>query len=178
MNGSAATPEGRWSTFLGKVRARLGEILEEADAGLTDLIATEVIDPGPMSAAQNEVKARLFALREKIGPAWTKLEPELGDGAGDLEAQGRALETEIMQAIEVFEAQTQQKYRARLTELAHEELMERKLACSKCAAPLPEPAVKHRVENVTCTHCHALNTVRPGLAMAMLGPPKKTRVSE
>ncbi|MDP1824363.1 MAG: hypothetical protein Q8L48_14000 [Archangium sp.] len=171
---AASGVEARWSTFLGKVRARLGEILEEADAGLTDIIATEVIDPGPMSAAQNEVKARLFALREKIGPAWAKLEPEFGEHAGNLEDQGRALETEIMNAIEAFEAQTMKKYRARLTELAHEELKERRLACSKCAAPLPEPAVKHRVENVTCTHCHAINTVRPGLAMAMLGPPKKS----
>lgn len=156
------------------MRVRLGEILEEANAGLDEIIATEVIDPGPMAAAQNEVKARLFALREKIGPAWAKLEPELGDRAGRLEDQGRALETEIMNAIEVFEAQTQQKYRARLTELAQQELKERRLACSKCAAPLPEPAVKHRVENVTCAHCHAINTVRPGLAMAMLGPPRKS----
>lgn len=163
----------RWNIFLGKVRARLAEILKEADAGLDDLIATEVIDPGPVAAAQNEVKGRLFALREKIGPAWSKLEPELGQRAGNLEALGRALETDILQAMEVFEAQTQKKYRARLTELAHAELQQRKLACSKCAAPLPEPAVKHRVENVTCTHCHAINTVRPGLATAMLGPPKR-----
>jgi hypothetical protein len=158
--------ELRWTTFLGKVRTRLTEILQEADAGLDEIIATEVIDPGPVSAAQNEVKGRLFALRDKIGPAWTKLEQEL---PGELEDQGRALETEILEAIEVFEAQTQKKYRARLTELAHAELKERKLTCSKCAAPLPEPAVKHRVENVTCTHCQAINTVRPGLAMAMLG---------
>ena len=160
----------RWATFLGKVRARLGEILAEANAGLEDIIATEVIDPGPLSAAQNEVKARLFALREKIGPAWAKLEAEL---PGELEDQGRALESDILEAIEVLEAQTRQKYRARLAELAHAELAERMLVCSKCAAPLPEPAVKHRVENVTCTHCHAVNTVRPGLAMAMLGPPKR-----
>jgi hypothetical protein len=163
----------RWKTFLDKVRTRLAEILEEADAGLTDIIATEVIDPGPMSAAQNEVKGRLFALREKIGPAWKKLEAELA-GHEHLEDRGRELESEILRAIEVFEAQTTKKYRARLTELAQAELKERKLACSKCAAPLPEPAVKHRVENVTCTHCHAVNTVRPGLAMAMLGPPKKS----
>jgi hypothetical protein len=160
----------RWSAFLGKVRTRLAEILEEANAGLEDIIATEVIDPGPLSAAQNEVKARLFGLREKIGPAWTKLEAEL---PSELEDQGRALESEIMQAIDVLEAQTQKKYRARLTELAHAELAERKLTCSKCGAPLPEPPVKHRVENVTCTHCQAINTVRPGLAMAMLGPPKR-----
>lgn len=160
----------RWTAFLAKVRVRLGEILEEATAGLEDIIATEVIDPGPVSAAQNEVKGRLFALREKISPAWTRLEAEL---PGELEEQGRALEDEIMRAVEVFEAQTQKKYRARLSELAEAELKERKLTCSKCGAPLPEPAVKHRVENVTCAHCQAINTVRPGLAMAMLGPPSR-----
>ena len=168
----------RWATFLGKVRTRLAEILEEANAGLDELISLEVIDPGPVAAAQNEVKARLFALREKIGPAWAKLEAELpgeleDQGLSRAESRGRALETEIMNAIEVFETQTQTKYRARLSELAHAELEERELSCSKCAAPLPEPAVQHRVENVTCTHCHAINTVRPGLAMAMLGPPKR-----
>jgi len=162
----------RWATFLGKARARLGEILEEANAGLEEIIATEVIDPGPVSAATNEVKGRLFGLRDKIDPARQKLEAELG---AEDEEQGRALETEILRAVEVFEAQTQQKYRARLTELAMAELKERKLTCSKCGAPLPEPAVQHRVENVTCTHCHAVNTVRPGLAMAMLGPPKRPR---
>lgn len=160
----------RWTAFLARVRVRLGEILEEATAGLEDIIATEVIDPGPVSAAQNEVKGRLFALREKISPAWTRLEAEL---PGELEEQGRALEDELMRAVEVFEAQTQKKYRARLSELAEAELKERKLTCSKCGAPLPEPAVKHRVENVTCAHCQAINTVRPGLAMAMLGPPSR-----
>lgn len=162
----------RWATFLGKVRSRLQEILEEARVGLEDIIATEVIDPGPVSAATNEVKGRLFALRDKIDPARQKLEAEL---SGEDEVQGRVLENEILQAIEVFEAQTQQKYRARLAELAQAELKERKLTCSRCGAPLPEPepAVQHRVENVTCTHCHAVNTVRPGLAMAMLGPPKR-----
>ena len=162
----------RWDAFIGKVRVRLGEILEEANAGLDDLIATEVIDPGPVSAATNEVKGRLFGLRDKIDPARLKLEAELNL---DDEEKGRALETEILAAIQVFEAHTQTKYRARLTELAHAELKERKRVCSKCAAPLPEPAVQHRVENVTCTHCTAVNTVRPGLAMAMLGPPKRSR---
>lgn len=154
----------RWVTFLDKVHARLGEILEEADAGLAELIAIEVIDPGPVSAAQNEVKARLFALRDKIGPAWAKLEHEVNPA---LEAQGRELEDQILEAAEQFEARTQVKYRARLGELSAAELKDRKLACSKCAAPLPEPSVNHRVENVTCFHCHAINTVRPGLATAM-----------
>lgn len=166
------TGRQRWAAFLGKVRTRLKEILEEADAGLDDIIATEVIDPGPVSAATNEVKARLFGLEDKIDPAWKKLEAESSLDS-DLEEQGRELSSEILQAAEDFEERTQKKYRARLWELAQAELKDRKLTCSKCGAPLPEPEVKHRVENVTCTHCQAINTVRPGLAMAMLGPPKK-----
>ncbi len=159
----------RWETFLGKVRARLAEILEEAHAGLDELVATEVIDPGPVAAAENEVKARLFALREKVGPAWTKLEPELEAHHGALEEKGRALQGEIMKAVEALEVRTRRSVRARLQVLAAEELATRALKCSKCGAALPEPAVKHRVENVTCPHCAAVNTVRPGLATAMLG---------
>jgi phage FluMu protein Com len=155
----------RWTTFLGKVRARLGEILAEADAGVTELVETEVIDPGPVAAAENEVKARLFALRDKISPAWKKLEDELD---GPLEDLGRALESEILEAVEVFEQNTRKKVLARLEVLAAEEKKARKLSCTKCGAPLPEPAVQHRVENVTCPHCSALNTVRPGLATAMV----------
>jgi hypothetical protein len=164
----------RWATFLGKVRTRLQEILEEADAGLDEIIATEVLDPGPYSSAVNEVKARLFALEDKIDPAWKKLEAETRLDS-DLEDQGRALGSEILQAAEDFDERTQKKYRARLWELAQEELKTRKLNCSKCAAPLPEPEVKHRVENVTCPHCQAVNTVRPSLAMAMLGAPSSSQ---
>lgn len=158
----------RWTTFLAKVRARLHEILEEAHAGMDDIIATEVLDPGPISAAENEVKARLFNLREKISPAWAKLEAELGDELAHLEAQGRQLESDILRAIEALERRTRAKVIERLEALAAEERATRTLKCAMCGGPLPEPAVQHRVENVTCTHCDAVNTVRPGLATAML----------
>lgn len=158
----------RWEVFLAKVRARLREILEEATAGLEEIIATEVIDPVPVSSAESEVKARLFALRDKIDQAWSKLEPELGDDSHHLEAKGRALGDEILREAEAFEARTRRAVLARLEVLAAEERSTRRLACSKCGAPLPEPAALHRTDNVTCPHCAALNTVRPGPAMAML----------
>lgn len=156
----------RWATFLGKVRARLAEILEEAHAGLDEIVATEVIDPGPISAAENEVKARLFALAEKIDPAWSKLEPEL-EGEAGLEAQGRQLNAEIHKAIETLEKRTRAQVRARLKVMSDEERAGRTLQCSKCGAPLPEPEVQHRTVNVNCPHCGAVNTVRPGVATAM-----------
>lgn len=157
----------RWKAFLDKVRARLHEVLAEADAGLDELIAIEVIDPGPVAAASNEVRARLFGLRDKISPAWAKLEAELGDAQRDLEDLGRALESEILEAADRFDDVVRTKQLARLEGLAKEELAARELKCTRCGARLPEPAVQHRTENVTCTHCQAVNTVRPGPATAM-----------
>ena len=159
----------RWKTFLDKVRGRLHEILAEAEAGLDDIIATEVIDPGPYTSAENEVRGRLFALRDKIGPAWAKLETEFGESLPSrLEDDGRALEDEILEQADALQVRTRDKVIARLEVLATEEKRVRKLVCTRCGAALPEPAVQHRVENVTCTHCQAVNTVRPGPASAMV----------
>lgn len=162
--------QARWTAFLDKVRARQQEILEEASAGFDEIVSVEVIDPGPITSAQNEVRARLHALTDKIDAAFTKLEAELGDHADAAQDEGRALSDEILEAAERIEAESQAKWVARLRVLAAEERAARKLTCSRCAAPLPEPEIQHRVVNVTCTHCQAVNTVRPGAAMAMLGP--------
>jgi len=160
------TAAQRWTTFLGKMRARLQEILTEADAGFDELIATEAIDPAPISSAYNEVRGRLFALRDKIEPAWAKLAGEL-EGQHALEDQGRKLGDDILRAADALDDQVKAKHLARLEELAKEELAARSLKCTRCGAQLPDPPVLHRVENVTCTHCQAVNTVRPGPAMAM-----------
>ena len=57
--------------FVLVVRVRLREILEEATAGLEEIIATEVIDPVP---GQRECLVAVFAgLRpEKEPPQWQK----------------------------------------------------------------------------------------------------------
>lgn len=171
MSGAAAL---RWRAFLDKVRTRLKEILVEADAGFDELIATEVIDPGPVSAAQNEVRARLFALRDKLDPAWAKLEAEL-DGKASLRDLGRELEDEIFREADALEVRVREKVVAQLEVLAAEERRTRKLTCTRCGAALPEPELQHRTVNVDCTHCQAVNTVRPGPASAMVAVMKPKR---
>lgn len=165
----------RWTTFLGKVEARLAEVEAEAKAGLAELIATEVLDPAPLANALTEVQARLRALAKKVDTAWDDtIAPECeahDDGPGrrqvaTLEAAGRALVLRIEELGEALEAGARLQAAERLKALAEAELAARKLTCAKCGAPLPEPPVLHRVENVTCTHCRAVNTVRPGMAMA------------
>ncbi|GMU58713.1 MAG: hypothetical protein AMXMBFR34_04760 [Myxococcaceae bacterium] len=165
----------RWKAFLGKVEARLAEIEAEAKEGLTDIIATEVIDPAPLSGALQELKARFRALTKKVDQAWDdtisveldKLEDVPSREVDGLQRQGDALRRRITQLDEALEAWAQREAATRLRALAEEELAQRHLTCAKCGAPLPEPPSLHRPENVTCTHCQALNTVRPGLAMAM-----------
>lgn len=158
----------RWHTFLSKVRTRLQEVVTEADAGLDELVATEVLDSGPVSAALNEVKARLWALREKIEVSWRTLSSDMVEAEHELEEQGRSLAQQILTEVEALETRTRQKVRTRLKELSSQERATRVLQCSGCRGPLPEPKVVHRVENVTCAHCGAVNTIRPGMATALL----------
>ncbi|MEW5742900.1 MAG: hypothetical protein AB1938_28550 [Myxococcota bacterium] len=175
MASSLAAIAQRWKTFLGKVETRLGEVEREAKEGLAELIATEVIDPAPLSGALQEVKARLRALTKKVDQAWDDtISPEL-DALDDvpsrevdaLQRQGDALRRRISELDDALEAWARTQAAERLKALAEEELAQRNLTCSRCGAPLPEPPSLHRPENVTCPHCQALNTVRPGLAMAM-----------
>lgn len=165
----------RWTTFLGKVEARLAEVEAEAREGLDELVATEVLDPAPLANALTEVEARLRALSKKVESAWDDtIAPEADsheDGPGrarvaQLRKAGEALRERIEALGKALEADARTKQAARLKALAEAELAARKLVCAKCGAPLPEPSVLHRVENVTCTHCKAVNTVRPGMAMA------------
>lgn len=167
----------RWTTFLGKVQARLAEVEAEAREGLAELIATEVLDGSPLNNALNELKARLRALQKKVETAWDdtiapEAEPHEDEAAGrkrveQLRRKGEALSRRIEQAGEALEAWAQREAAQRLAALAEAERASRTLACERCGAPLPEPEVLHRAENVSCPHCHAVNTVRPGLAMAL-----------
>jgi hypothetical protein len=162
----------RWTVFLQKVEARLGEVEAEAREGLADIIAIEVVDPAPLSGALQEVHARLRALVKKVDAAWTDtIEPECEEHDASrvekLRRLGEALNRRIEALGAALEADARVQAADRLKALAEEERAARKLVCAKCGAPLPEPAVLHRAENVTCAHCRAVNTVRPGLAMAM-----------
>jgi hypothetical protein len=162
----------RWTVFLQKVEARLGEVEAEAREGLSELIATEVVDPAPLGNALQEVKARLRALVKKVDAAWSDtIEPECEEldpaRVEKLRRAGEALNRRIEAAGETLEADARLQAAERLKVLAEAERAARKLVCAKCGAPLTEPEVLHRAENVTCMHCRAVNTVRPGLAMAM-----------
>lgn len=168
---SAEAVVTRWTTFLDKVSARLADVQAEADEGLTAIVDDEVLDSGPLSHALSELKARLEALRKKVDDAWeTTIEPELERAGADEALQrtqrrrGRALGAAVEAMYEHLEVTHQARAARRLKALADAEGTER--PCAKCGAPLtPEAWV--RPTNVSCAHCGALNTVRPGTATVM-----------
>ncbi|MBL8923749.1 MAG: zinc ribbon domain-containing protein [Myxococcaceae bacterium] len=167
MSDAAAT---RWKTFLDKVQARVGELEGEAQAGLEGLVETEVLDPAPLSSALSELKARFHGLTKKVDEAWEKtIEPMLEDAPESewdaLWRQGERLRRHIDRAFTQLEREALAHHARALHEKVKEEA-EHAVACSSCGAPLSK-RVRPRTVNVTCTHCQAVTTVRPGLATAM-----------
>lgn len=172
---STAAAEARWATFLGKIEARLAEIVAEAEEGLTGLVDEEVLDSGPLGNALSELKARLMALSRKVDDAWSNtISPELDKAdAGEvlereLRRAGQTLRDRIDQAYEDLEVAHSARAARKLHELARAEMEgpQGGRTCAKCGAPIT-PEEWLRPSNVTCVHCQAINTVRPGHATVM-----------
>ncbi len=175
--------QARWDAFAPKVRARVVEVLAEADAGFDELIATEALDPAPLASALGELEARMRGLVKKVDDAWEKIDPEL-DAAME-EADGpqvqrvAKLRNELLRkrialaegvaraGRELSVRKAAEGARALLT-LARAEMEKagggRK--CSACGAPL-EPATLTEPSTVACAHCRAFNDVHPGPATAL-----------
>ena len=180
MNPAVQALQQRWDAFLGKVHARLQEILAEAEPGINDIIATEVLDPAPLSGALSEVKARMLALRKKVDDSWEKIDEEL-DGAFDpqtsaqaeafadlrtqMQRRGHALADEIETQGEWLEVRKSADAARALYPKAQAELQPPR-RCTNCGGELPQAFV-YRATNFTCTFCNALNTVQPGMATAL-----------
>jgi len=65
----------RWTAFSRKVDRAREEILAEAAPAFDELIATEVLDPVPLSSALSEFHARMLALEKKIDDSWERSPP-------------------------------------------------------------------------------------------------------
>lgn len=171
---------GRWEAFLGKVRQRMDEVVAEAEQGLDDIIATEVIDPGPVAQAIQAVRARVFGLQKKIDESWEKLEPEMEaviDATDDREGdalralrwecvrRGHAARDEMDERYETLRIRKEAKAARALYAIVEKEVAERR-KCQACGAEFAVGAVREPM-SVPCPYCKAVNTVRPGLATSM-----------
>ncbi|HEY3452872.1 MAG TPA: hypothetical protein VGK67_41400 [Myxococcales bacterium] len=175
--------QARWEAFAPKVQARVDEILAEADPGFDELIATEALDPAPLSSALSEFDARMRGLSKKVDDAWEKIDPDL-DGAMD-EAEGAQvqrvakLRDELLRkkmalaggiersAREMSVRKSAEGARA-LLNLARAEMEKAGggKKCSACGAPI-KPESLTEPSTVSCSHCKAVNDVHPGPATAL-----------
>lgn len=168
----------RWKAFVEKIRARVREIENEANAGYREVIAIDVVDGTGVTGVTNALRARLIALERKVDDAYDKLTSEMEevdvDGEDDklvrrfhamLDSEKAALAREIERMTETIvvygEAEAARALHARALEEA-----QAPLHCGNCNAALQRPSW-HDTVNVTCPSCHAVTTSTPGTAGMM-----------
>lgn len=173
---------GKWTGFLGKVDARVKDVLAEANEGLDMLIAQHATDHGPMGAAFSALQARFHGLGQKVSDSWDKIDEEIDEitelddlseqeyeliyGARD---QMRDAYDRMVDALELHHSEVEMQKNAdwarRLRAIAEEELKV-ELSCARCGAPyLTQDAAGASQQK--CPSCGAVNEVMPGMAAGL-----------
>jgi hypothetical protein len=169
----------KWPTFLEKLKARVNDVVAEAQAGLDQLIEQHTTDDGPMGAAFSALQARFHGLREKLDQAATKLEELLWDiifrddvsqqdcdVASRLHAEISRQRDECDQLLEHTYEQLQTQKRAdwarKLSEIVRAE-HRTEVECSNCGSPF-QLQVYWQASNEPCPHCKAVNSLNPSTA--------------
>lgn len=171
----------KWDGFLAKVGGRVQEVINEADAGLDQLIAAHALDYGPMGAAFTALQSRFHGLGTKVGDAWDKIDAEIDevtelDDLTDAEwelistsrdamhAKYRKMSDDIELHHYTIEMKKSADWARHLRELAKEEIA-RGVPCSQCGSPI-QLEVLHSASQQNCGSCGAVNEVTPGAAAA------------
>jgi hypothetical protein len=168
----------RWTTFLGKVKARVTEIEGEAKAAYAEVIAVDVVDGTGMSGVSSALKSRLLALRQKVDDSWNTIDAEadkldLDDGRatgtwrGQMLALRAAFTRELDRETERIILQGEADA-ARGLQAAAQAEMATAVPCQHCGASIDRRGTPwHQAVNLTCPHCKAVTTATPGTAAQM-----------
>ncbi len=171
----------KWDGFLGKVNARVNEVIAEAEAGIDQLMEQHAQDYGPMGAAFTAIQTRFHGLDRKVDDAYSKVSEEIDEltelddltseewalisGARDsMSEKCRQMRDHIDLSHYTIEMKKSADWARRLQQIAQEEIA-RGVPCSQCGA-------KISIENLTtstqqkCASCGAVNEVTPGMAAA------------
>jgi hypothetical protein len=155
----------RWDGFLGKLRARAGDVLSEARAGSTALLDQTDDDLQPLSNAWDAIRARMLDLGQKIDEVWTsEVDPKL-EAAGVREAaldhereKGAALRGALDVEYERHRVAAFGDAARRLLARAAEPVPD--VACPRCGFRF-RPEVGRYAVDVPCGHCRAVITCQP-----------------
>jgi hypothetical protein len=156
----------RWSAFQQKIHQRFQEIMQEADAGFRDLVASDPTDAITLSNAASGVNARVEALCQKLQDTFSsQVTLNVSSAALDaavegMEEQGRSMRV----AYKTLEIQAQAAIYRAMYPLAAEQ-MQRAVPCTNCGSPLSK-AQPHRVEAITCPACHTVVQAAPAVVVS------------
>ena len=156
----------RWEAFQQKIQQRFQEVMQEAEAGFRDLIASDPTDAITFGNAERGIHARVEALVQKLHETFSS--------QVTLNVVGHGLDAaidRIEQQADSMRAAWQRLslraetnlYRAMYARVAVE--MQRPVPCTNCGSPLAK-TVPHRVEAVTCPACHTVVQAGPAPVVA------------
>ena len=170
----------RWNAFVPKIRARVDEVVAEADQGIDALIAQHATDFGPMGTAFGTIDARFRGLEQKARDAGDQVEEAVWevifrDGLSphdhtalnrfhtDVTREIRALPEQIEMTCHQLKIDKAAAWARKLYELANAD-MQKPINCTQCSAQMKVQTF-WQASNETCPHCNGVNALTPSAAI-------------
>lgn len=171
----------RYVTFEGKILSRVEEIRQEA-AGIQELIDSNPLDSGAISAGFTSITSRFHQLGNKVDQAVEKLDSEWSEKADDdglkdkehrklsvvwtqLLNDSRALRNRLEREGNTLEIHAGGYWARVLYNLMQSEYGQ-PTNCPRCAGPMPV-MLRFQSANETCPHCGSVNEIMPKMGTAL-----------
>lgn len=162
----------RWDGFLGKIKGRFEQIMEESRQGCAMLLQQADLDTMAMTNAWTGMESRAQDLEMKVNDTFNDSVEEAFD---DVDAPGEVVDRERDKGLALVEWMERERERTRIQIFADagRQIWERGKAeqaegfnCTQCGGKLDVPHVYQAV-NVNCPYCSAVVTFEPGMRMRM-----------
>lgn len=152
----------RWAAFEQKIQQRFDEILQEADAGFKDLVATDPTDAITFGNAEGAIHARVEALVQKLHETFSSQVTMALSGSGELDGAIERMDARSNAMRLAWKRLAMRSktdlYRAMYARVA--EAMKNPVPCTGCGTPLVK-TTPHRVEAITCPACRSVVQAAP-----------------
>jgi hypothetical protein len=152
----------RWEAFQQKIQQRFQEVMEEADTGFKDLIATDPTDAITFGNAEGAINARVEGLLQKLHETFSsQVTMSLAGGAdldGAIERMEAAAAAMRLAWKRLAVRLKTDLYRAMYARAAVE--MQKPVPCTTCGSPLAK-TIPHRVEALKCRACSSVVQAAP-----------------
>lgn len=160
----------RWDNFLGKLKDRYFEVLQQAEGPLEEVISNLQYDNVVIHNIKNGLHNQaVIQLTQKADEGWNKMEVEMAKFGklfwnqksaqhGKLAGFRNWVETEFLK----FETGLYARAARKILENVKHHIDEKKMhRCTQCAAELPIKIYSFMAVNLKCASCGSVNTYQP-----------------